>query len=432
MAPLTPHPHISDELLSAYLDNAVTDDERVLVEQSIQADPSIAWRLESLRQTVVLLRALPELALPRAFAIDEIIAAEHRAAAQPLTSQASLTKPQQEQMTATTPGWWQAWLAFWRGGNLGLRNAFATGLAVLAMLVVGPLALQRAGQLPTPAAESMAAAPASTEDLPPLTAAQLPQSAAVYPAPVLAESAQITDSQAEMASSAAVETQADAVTSQKVAASESPALSTDAAGGGESSRQSPDTGAAAAAAAPVAAAMAAPASALDTVLEESAVVASEAAGGEGQPAFANEAALDLPETSAASARIALTASTNMADGAISSDQAGADAAIAVTNVVAIDLATVEPQAAETQADGAQAAEPTLAQAASDESPTPAAAAMAQEAEGAEAAAAIVAPSPYPAPFLTRTATVLKVVQLAVAALTATFALFWWLSRRSGR
>ena len=62
---------ITDELLSAYIDNAVTEQERNLVEAAVAADAEVAWRLDTLQQTVQLLHALPELALPRSFTIQE-------------------------------------------------------------------------------------------------------------------------------------------------------------------------------------------------------------------------------------------------------------------------------------------------------------------------------------------------------------------------
>ena len=55
------------ELLSAYLDGEVTDEERAQVETHLAVSP--AWRdeLDSLRWTVSLLRELPDLPLPRSF-----------------------------------------------------------------------------------------------------------------------------------------------------------------------------------------------------------------------------------------------------------------------------------------------------------------------------------------------------------------------------
>jgi anti-sigma factor RsiW len=60
-------PEITDELLSAYIDEDISDDDRRLIEQAAADDPDIAWRLATLRETVRLLHELPALALPRSF-----------------------------------------------------------------------------------------------------------------------------------------------------------------------------------------------------------------------------------------------------------------------------------------------------------------------------------------------------------------------------
>ncbi|HRW10840.1 MAG TPA: hypothetical protein P5121_37315, partial [Caldilineaceae bacterium] len=67
---LSRFPQITNELLSAYLDGLVTDDERQLIERALTEDAEIAWRLESLRQTVQLLQSMPALALPKSFTLD--------------------------------------------------------------------------------------------------------------------------------------------------------------------------------------------------------------------------------------------------------------------------------------------------------------------------------------------------------------------------
>ena len=64
-----PYPDITDELLSAYLDGMVTPAERQRVEAAAVADPDVAWRLATLRETVRLLRTLPVLELPRSFVL---------------------------------------------------------------------------------------------------------------------------------------------------------------------------------------------------------------------------------------------------------------------------------------------------------------------------------------------------------------------------
>ncbi len=62
---------VTDELLSAYIDDEVTPEERAAVEQAIARDPELALRLRALRQTVALLSALPRAPLPRAFTLSE-------------------------------------------------------------------------------------------------------------------------------------------------------------------------------------------------------------------------------------------------------------------------------------------------------------------------------------------------------------------------
>lgn len=67
------YPTITDELLSAYIDNVVNDDERAVVEAAIANDSEIAWRVESLRRTVSLLGQLTDVPLPRSFALNEAL-----------------------------------------------------------------------------------------------------------------------------------------------------------------------------------------------------------------------------------------------------------------------------------------------------------------------------------------------------------------------
>jgi hypothetical protein len=57
------------ELLSAYLDGALTPAERAALEARLQADAALRRDLDGLRQTVALVRALPRLAAPRSFAL---------------------------------------------------------------------------------------------------------------------------------------------------------------------------------------------------------------------------------------------------------------------------------------------------------------------------------------------------------------------------
>jgi anti-sigma factor RsiW len=59
------------DLLSPYLDGEVTDSERALVEQAVATLPEVRDELESLRQTVTLVQALPRVPAPRPFTLSE-------------------------------------------------------------------------------------------------------------------------------------------------------------------------------------------------------------------------------------------------------------------------------------------------------------------------------------------------------------------------
>ena len=129
---------ITDELLSAYIDEEVTYQERDLIEAAIVADADIAWRLASLRQTVYILRQLPEIAMPRTFILQEaqvmdaIVARRQNAPAHPLRRTLA------ERSRALLDGW----RAFWRIGNPVLRNAAAAGFVTLLLLVGGDQYIQ--------------------------------------------------------------------------------------------------------------------------------------------------------------------------------------------------------------------------------------------------------------------------------------------------
>lgn len=132
---------ITDELLSAYLDGAVTPQERQRVETAVTQDADVAWRLESLRQTVSLLQALPEVPLPRSFIlrpdqVQEIPAADRGATAAARDSAGNATA-----VAPRRSGAWEqflaGWQAFWHAGNLTLRNAAAISLAAFLVLVAG-------------------------------------------------------------------------------------------------------------------------------------------------------------------------------------------------------------------------------------------------------------------------------------------------------
>lgn len=204
---------ITDELLSAYIDDEVTEQERALVEAAIAQDEEIAWRLKSLRHTVVLLRDLPEMPLPRSFTLtlDHVRAAqsaepfvEAGVAEQELVAVPAIpahARPKAAPARQNAGGFWQqvaeAWHAFWQGGNPILRNAAAVSFAL--MLVIagsGQLlnrALQPAGMMATSAP---AAAPASSEG------ASAAESVALVPTAIAeATEAEPLQAQAEIQSS---------------------------------------------------------------------------------------------------------------------------------------------------------------------------------------------------------------------------------------
>jgi anti-sigma factor RsiW len=195
------YPEITDELLSAYLDDEVDAGERRLLEQAIATDPGVAWRLESLRATVQLLHELPALALPRSFVLSPAQAGQH--AAEPVAiapSPAPLRQP-----TATPPrprsiaepGFWArwgaAWQDFWRAGNPALRNAMAASFAAFLVLLVAPALLgPRPGLLQQEQVVLQDQALFSESD-----ARKIAPAAAAYPAPEEAQGAQPDLAQAE-------------------------------------------------------------------------------------------------------------------------------------------------------------------------------------------------------------------------------------------
>jgi hypothetical protein len=74
MTHLPPQPNSNDfddiMLLSAYIDDELTDDERATLEQRLSAEPTLRDELESLRTTATLLHDLPPVTPPRSFTLD--------------------------------------------------------------------------------------------------------------------------------------------------------------------------------------------------------------------------------------------------------------------------------------------------------------------------------------------------------------------------
>ncbi|MDI9547693.1 MAG: hypothetical protein QM346_08820 [Chloroflexota bacterium] len=156
---------ITDELLSAYIDNAVTAQERKLVEAASAADAEIAWRLDSLRQTVNLLHGLPEISLPRSFVLHESQVME---AVAPSRGLASHTQPGPASFLDRFS---RGWRSFWQPGNPILRNAAAAALVLLLVLaggdaLLGDLSFRRSLQAPAgDAAPIQFAAPAGEAEM---------------------------------------------------------------------------------------------------------------------------------------------------------------------------------------------------------------------------------------------------------------------------
>ena len=169
-------PDITDELLSAYLDNAVTTGERARIEQAASEDATVAWRLATLRETVALLRALPVLNAPRVFVLTPELVGQNGA---DLVAGAGVVAPSErpahhppERQPAPQPGWWErlldGWRAFWAGGSPVWRNALATSMAALLVLLVLPALLRDnpsndfvAAPMMSQMSQESAAAPAS-------------------------------------------------------------------------------------------------------------------------------------------------------------------------------------------------------------------------------------------------------------------------------
>ncbi|NJN83917.1 MAG: hypothetical protein HC802_17660 [Caldilineaceae bacterium] len=136
------YPYISDELLSAYIDDAVSDEEKLSVESAVATDSEVAWRLQTLRHTVGLVRDLPLLPLPRSFTISaEQLAPLVVAEAVPSLSAAVPDRPARTrrtgQLAAPIAVLQTQWLRFWLNGNAFLRNAATASLILFVVLLLG-------------------------------------------------------------------------------------------------------------------------------------------------------------------------------------------------------------------------------------------------------------------------------------------------------
>lgn len=140
------YPEITDELLSAYIDNAVSEEERALIERAILDDASVAWRLATLQETVRLLRNLPLLQAPRSFALtrDQVGQPLHEPApvAGVVTAEPRGVADAHRGMSSPRPGrwseWFEGWRRFWRAGSPVWRNAMAASMALLLVTLILP------------------------------------------------------------------------------------------------------------------------------------------------------------------------------------------------------------------------------------------------------------------------------------------------------
>ncbi len=220
---------IPDELLSAYLDNAVSESERAAVERALAQDPEVVWRLDTLRQTVLLLKALPLPVLPRSFALESILA--EAAAGETIFQGSALaggpgpaavarsavgssalsgthiarenrapgTQPAAAQRERAPGSWGERWRAFWQAGSPLLRNAAAVSFALFLVVLAG-------GQMLTLQRPPSMEAAASMEDAAGLEPAAIAEGpAAEAPAAVAGASALQKEATPTAAASAAAE-----------------------------------------------------------------------------------------------------------------------------------------------------------------------------------------------------------------------------------
>lgn len=129
------HNQVAD-LLSAYIDGEVTADERALVEAHLAACTACAHDLVTLRQTVSLLRQLPQMAAPRPFTVR---AADVKA------------------IRPARPAWWRRPWA---------RGLVAVAAVLLCVVAVGGLLLLRGSRVGAPQASESVALRAPAEEAP--------------------------------------------------------------------------------------------------------------------------------------------------------------------------------------------------------------------------------------------------------------------------
>jgi anti-sigma factor RsiW len=179
--------HVPEDLLSAYLDRQVTAVERDRIERHMQACATCQRELETLRQTVALLRAMPRVPVPRAFTLSEVQVGIRRPEARPawyggaLRGLAAVTAMALVAVVAATLLRQQTWTP---GGMVALAPkpaAQATAAPAAEAARSGQVAKRAAAptQAPAPTAEPAEAAVVVEEA--PLADVQPPQ--APQPAP---------------------------------------------------------------------------------------------------------------------------------------------------------------------------------------------------------------------------------------------------------
>ena len=121
---------VNEELVTAYLDGDASQEERRLVENAMAADERVLWEVNSLSQTVELLRDQPEPSLPRSFVLTEDQVADSLAERRSRSAAAASG----ESVGTDAPASWLRLFSLFYGGNLALRNAAA--VAALLLLIV--------------------------------------------------------------------------------------------------------------------------------------------------------------------------------------------------------------------------------------------------------------------------------------------------------
>jgi hypothetical protein len=433
----SPFYHITDELLSAYLDNAVSEQERIQVETAIGAEPDIAWRLDSLRQTVQLLNRLPERALPRSFVLRPEQIGDVKTAP---------TSAAQEEAAGFWASLSAGWRSIWHAGNPVLRNAMAASMALLLIVLVGGTVA-----LPGPSTDGA------------FEAASAPMESAAQPAEAVALAPAAEAPVAQSGANARILTEVDRSQSGAEASAAKAAPAADAPQADAPQADAPQADAPLAEAPPAeAAALAAP------------IVADEAADAP-LPALVEETALfAAPAEEASPAAVAAAAAPDAATGAAedAEEMLMAQSAAFITAEVSAEPAPAiaestaeEPAAAPAEPAAAPAAASAAAAAGAAVAPETAsadltAASAAAVAPGAESPlphatpeavalvpsatplpAATVAPAPVaavapaePAPVTPAQTPVtglppLQIVQLGLGLLTIVLGALWWRSRR---